>query len=440
MRGSTKDRKLECARRIMSFRFTLVLAWLAAAAYAGPPLTTIQDVLYKADGTRFSGVLTISWNSFQAVDNSAIVMQSTTVKVVDGNLRVQLVPSTTATPAGAYSVTYNSDGRVQFSERWAVPTSTRALRVRDVRVAGSSGGVSAHDTATGPIYESDVVGLIADLGARPVKAPTFAPGRVAMVNSAGLLESVAGVPADCVRVDGTSGPCGGGASATAFIDGEAPAGIVDGANPAFSVAAAPDPMSSLSVFRNGLLQKLGSDYSFSGRTIQFVAGAIPQPGDTLLASYRAGGESTLPQMYPTPQVVCSGAGATTVSTSLASVGTCTIPAGLLAVGDRVEVRYNFDHTGSAGNFTFEVRWGTTVVASRTAAAGDALVAGSLDAGLVSGGARVAAQSWGTVLPFAASVVSANDVYTTGLTVNFMVKVGNASDSITLRNFTVIRLP
>jgi hypothetical protein len=87
---------------------------LAAAAVAAPPLTVVQDVLYKADGTRFNGALTITWNSFQAADSSAIVTQSSTVKVVDGNLRVQLVPSTTATPAGAYLVTYNSDGRIQF--------------------------------------------------------------------------------------------------------------------------------------------------------------------------------------------------------------------------------------------------------------------------------------------------------------------------------------
>src|SRR5436190_3725620 len=123
MRGSRKDRRLDCARRNMRFRFFFATVVWAIAAYAGPPLTTIQDVLYKADGARFNGVLTISWNSFQAVDNSSIVMQSTTVKVVDGNLRVQLVPSTSATPAGAYSVTYNSDGRVQFQERWAVPSS-----------------------------------------------------------------------------------------------------------------------------------------------------------------------------------------------------------------------------------------------------------------------------------------------------------------------------
>ena len=103
--------------------------WLAFAVYAGPPLTTVQDVLYKADGTRFNGTLTINWTSFQAADNSAVVTQSTTVKVVEGNLRVQLVPSINATPSIAYAVTYNSDGRIQFRESWAVPASVRAANL-----------------------------------------------------------------------------------------------------------------------------------------------------------------------------------------------------------------------------------------------------------------------------------------------------------------------
>jgi hypothetical protein len=370
------------------------------------------------------------------MDNSSIVMQSTTVKVVDGNLRVQLVPSTTATPAGAYSVTYNSDGRVQFRERWAVPSSARSLRVRDVRVPDAG---SAPDTATpGPIYESDVIGLIADLGARPVKAPSFAAGRVTMVNSAGLLESVAGSPGDCVRVDGTSGPCGSGAPS--FVDGVSPAGIVDGANPSFTISAAPEPPGSLAVYRNGLLQKLGSDYALSGRTIQFVAEAIPQPGDTLLASYRAGGDAGVPQVYPGAQVLCSGVGASTVSTSLASVGVCAIPAGMLVPGDRIEVRFDFEHGGSASSFSFEVRWGSTVAVHRDTAATDVLATGRVDIGLVSGGARLGAQSWGTVLPFAASVASSSEAYVNGLTIDFLGKVGNAADTATLRNFAVVRLP
>jgi len=75
---------------------------LAAPAWGDPPLTTVQDVLYKADGTRFNGTVTISWKSFEAPDRSSIAMHSITVKVVDGNLHVQLVPTTNTNPAVFY--------------------------------------------------------------------------------------------------------------------------------------------------------------------------------------------------------------------------------------------------------------------------------------------------------------------------------------------------
>ena len=139
-------------------RLYFAAVWFAAAAYAGPPLTTIQDVLYKADGTRFNGILIVSWTSFQAADNSAVVTQTTTVKVVDGILHVQLVPTTTSYPPAVYTVTYNSDGRVQFRETWSVPASVQPLRVRDVRLTGDA---VAGDSGAA-LSESDVIGLIAD--------------------------------------------------------------------------------------------------------------------------------------------------------------------------------------------------------------------------------------------------------------------------------------
>ena len=88
----------------MISRWLLAGLWLATSLFAAPPLTAIQDVLYKADGTRFHGTLTISWTSFEAIDRSAIAQQTTTVTVVNGNLQVQLVPTTTATPAAFYNV------------------------------------------------------------------------------------------------------------------------------------------------------------------------------------------------------------------------------------------------------------------------------------------------------------------------------------------------
>ncbi len=185
----------------MYSRSTILGVLAASFLCAAPqPLTTIQDTLYKADGTRFNGTLTISWSSFEAVDHSQILQQTSTVKVVDGNLRVQLVPTTTATPAAFYTVTYNSDGRVQFQETWAVPSSVQPLLLRDVRIA-TPGAASAETDAAPPSQESDIAGLISDLGARPLKGPAYAGGRVAWVNPTGALETVTGSPSDCVRVE-----------------------------------------------------------------------------------------------------------------------------------------------------------------------------------------------------------------------------------------------
>src|SRR5690348_11968618 len=254
------------------FSRTFFAAWLlVAAALAAPPLTTVQDVIYKADGTAFNGILTISWKSFEAVDTSAIATQVLTVKVVDGVLRVKLVPNITTTPPVYYTVVYNSEGRVQFTETWAVPPSPQPLRIRDVRVA--SPGPPGEGTT--PIQQSNVVGLIADLGARPVKGAAFAAGRVAFVNAQNQIDSVSGAPGDCVRVDGSTGPCG---SPPSFIDGDSLTGIVDGSNTWFSLTGTPQPASSVSVYRNGLLQNPGADYTLTGRTIQFDAASTPQPG------------------------------------------------------------------------------------------------------------------------------------------------------------------
>ncbi|HEV3200787.1 MAG TPA: hypothetical protein VGZ73_22950 [Bryobacteraceae bacterium] len=495
---------------------------LASSALAGPPLTTIQDVLYKADGTRFNGTLAIAWSSFQATDTSAIATQRTIVKVVDGNLLVQLVPTTGSTPPVVYTVTYNSDGRVQFQETWAVPTSTRPIRLRDVRIAAS--GVTSSDTGsgTGPLDESAVVGLTADLAARPVKGPGYAASRAAIVNATGSLESASGVATDCVRVDGSSGPCGGGQAAS-FADAESPSGIVDGANaqftlsgvpnPAsslslyrngllqmagqdyilngqtlafvssatpqpgdtllawyrlsgggdgtvsfvdsdspsgtldgvnsqFTLSAAPNPAPSLAVFRNGLLQKIGQDYTLNGPALTFASGALPQSGDTLLASYRLSGNGPSPsQTYPSSQLLCGGTGGATTAAVLSSLGTCFIPAGLLLPGDRIEVRFDLEHQGATSGFSFEVHWGGTVVARRDAVASDTLVTGRADAGILPAGAQLSFQSWGAVLPFTAGVASAADAYATGLAIDFLGKLALASgDTLTLRNFAVVRLP
>jgi hypothetical protein len=428
-------------------RLLVAAAWLALSTAAAPSLTTIQDVLYKADGGRFNGTLTITWNSFQPTGSTAIVPEgSTVVAVTNGNLYVQLVPSTAAIPVATYNVTYTSNGRTQFREVWAVPASAQPLPVAAVRIGSSGAGgggtgatVTASDTTGSvPLPESDVVGLVADLGARTVKGPNFAAGSVAMVDSSGLVESVVGNASDCVHVDGSSGPCS--STSFGFMDGDTLAGLVDGSNTSFALSAAPGPSTSLAVYRNGVLQKVVQDYTLSGSTVQFAAASTPQPGDTLLASYRTGTDSSTTSAGTGPQVLCSGTGGSTQATALATIGVCAIAASVLLPGDHVEIHFDLAHQNSAGGFSLELHWGGTVVVHRDAAAAETLVSGSAGASVLAAGAQTSSQTWGTVLSFGATAGDASDVYANGLTIALLGSVVQASDTLTLNNLTVVRIP
>ncbi|MGA2594987.1 MAG: hypothetical protein ABSH32_34245 [Bryobacteraceae bacterium] len=407
---------------------------------AGPTLTTIQDTIYNADGTPYNGLAIVTWTPFVAGDTSQIATQSVTLNITGGNLMVELVPTTNATPAGYYSVTFVGSGNNQFTQTWAVPPSTRPLRVQDVLTSPSPSS-SSLITGSQPIPESNVIGLLADLAARPVAGPSYAPG-AAYIDSSGFLEAVSGSVSDCVHVDGSSGPCGagGGAPGPSFSDGEVPAGAVNGANLAFTISAVPMPASSLALFRNGVLQKVGQDYSVSGNAIQFVSASIPQPGDTLLASYRVT-PAGAPQGPPSPQVLCSGTGSATSSTTISSLGTCTIPAGALQPGDRVRISFDYSHEGALTGFTFAVHWGNTLLVQRNGAVSDAFISGWAEAGAGSSACQLSVQSWGTVMGFATGVLNGYDSLSYPIVLAFQGNMAAiTTDTVTLRNFSVVRYP
>ncbi len=415
-------------------RWLVVSLFACASAAAAPPLTTIQDVLYKADGARFNGSAVIEWKSFQASEGSNIAPQSITVKVLNGVLRVQLVPTTNASTGAYYVVKYNSDGKVQFIERWAVPPSTIAVRLRDVRVSS----VPTQSSTGTQVQISDVVGLSEELAIRAVKGAGYLPGRAAIVNANGELETAMGNADDCVRVDGSSGACGSGGANPGFADMETPAGIVDGANAVFQLANPPAPAASLALHRNGVLQKPGFDYTLSGAALTFLTGAVPQPGDVLLASYRLVDLGS-PMMFP--QVLCSFAGSATSATALTRLGRCTVPASLLRAGDRVEMRFDCSHEGTGIGFSIEVRWGTTSLGVRTVAAGESFVTGRAAAGVHANGAQWSVESWGAVTSTFASAGAASDSVTAPINIEVFAQMGaTTSETVTLRNFTVIRYP
>src|SRR5258708_16187855 len=93
-------------------RFRWWLAWVVLAFGSGTlsaiPLTTIQDTLYTATGSRFTGVVTITWKSFDAADTSNVTAQAYRLQVSNGILFVQLIPTTTPLTAPDYPVQYNN--------------------------------------------------------------------------------------------------------------------------------------------------------------------------------------------------------------------------------------------------------------------------------------------------------------------------------------------
>lgn len=436
-------------------RIVCLLAALCGTAGSQTPLTRIQDTLFNADGTRFNGSLTISWSTFDVANAGTVVEQSRVVPVINGNLLVQLVPNATAPPpANIYTVVYQSSGSRQFTENWTVPVSAMPLTVAGVRTAAqsTSGGagatpVAGANTSPSTIPESDVVGLQTDLAQRPIMGVGFGNNAVAVVDGNGNLETAVGDPGECVFVDGTTGPCG----SPTYSDAETPGGTVDGVNNMLTLAYTPLGL-SLMLFRNGLYLTPNFDYTLSGSTITFVAGATPQPGDTMTASYRVDtsasgdiggfditGGGGNPLHTTAAQVICSATGTSTNAIAWTQLGGCDIPAAGLNPGDRIEVRFGFAHSGTAVGFNFRVNWGSATILTRAGSAQDAAVAGQAEAGVTATGAQVSVQSWGTVLTFLPGISSAP--LQQGLKVTFSAALATTgTDSISLTNYTVLRYP
>jgi hypothetical protein len=418
------------------------IAALCGIAHAQTGLTTIQDTLFKADGTRFSGTVTIHWNTFDAANIGAVVQQSRSIQILNGNLQVQLAPNAGApAPANSYTVMYQSDGREQFTETWTVAPSATPLKVADVRTGMITSATPSTANQT-PIVESSVLGLVADLAQRPVKGAGFGTGSVALINQNGQIETVVGNVGDCVYADGTTGTCGG--PSPSFMDAESPGGLVDGTNATFTLASAPSG-ASLSLFRNGLYMKAGFDYNLSGSTVQFVSGAVPQPMDTLVANYRIDPDSNLANLAlassanKLAEVLCSSGGLTNTHSTLMSLGACDVSAASLKPGDRLEVRFTMAHTGTSSGFDFSLKWGSQTVINRHAGALDSAVAGQAESAITATGAQITVQSWGTTLAFLPDIISAPSQ--SGVRIDLLGALSvEGSDSIALTNYTVLRYP
>ncbi len=71
-------------------RLSLVTALGIGTVIGQPTLTTIQDTLFRADGTRFTGTVYITYNSFQTDDSSNIAAANLTLPIGTGRFAFAL--------------------------------------------------------------------------------------------------------------------------------------------------------------------------------------------------------------------------------------------------------------------------------------------------------------------------------------------------------------
>jgi hypothetical protein len=103
--------------------------------------TTVQGIVYRADGSVAQGTMLVSWPAFTAADGSTIAAGNTSTTIApDGSVSMALAPNAGANPQGTYyTVVYHmNDGTVQ-KEYWVVPQAATAtiseMRARVVPAA-----------------------------------------------------------------------------------------------------------------------------------------------------------------------------------------------------------------------------------------------------------------------------------------------------------------
>ncbi|HEY4053529.1 MAG TPA: hypothetical protein VGL74_07300 [Terriglobales bacterium] len=103
-------------------------------------LTTITDVVYRADGTPASGTLLISWPAFVSVDGHAVAAgNKSVILAADGSFSAQLAPNSGATPAGVvYTVVYQLTDATVKTESWSVGASSPETVAQVRTVVGTS--------------------------------------------------------------------------------------------------------------------------------------------------------------------------------------------------------------------------------------------------------------------------------------------------------------
>ena len=116
---------------------TVIIALLGACcgATAQVATTTIQDTVYRADGTPAGGMILVSWPAFTTAAGQAVAAGNTSVTLgPNGALSLALTANIGATPDGSYytAVLHLDDGTTS-QQYWVVPVSSTPVALATIQ-------------------------------------------------------------------------------------------------------------------------------------------------------------------------------------------------------------------------------------------------------------------------------------------------------------------
>jgi uncharacterized protein YoxC len=190
------------------------------------------------------------------------------------------------------SATVTSLGTTVSGLNSSVATLSSTVSTNGATLTGLSSTVSGlSSTVSG--HTSSISTLTSNLSALTSTVSGHTTS-LANLNSSvgGLNTTVTSLDISLTALTATVNTLSASGSNAVFVDAETPGGTMNGTNTAFILANTPAPTTSLTVFRNGLLQRVGTDFTLSGSAITFAAGSVPQASDYLRAYYRTPGTGT----------------------------------------------------------------------------------------------------------------------------------------------------
>ncbi len=121
-------------RRGVTLVTVLIALLTCVGAVAQVATTTVQDTVYRADGTPASGTVIVSWPTFTTAAGQAVAAGNTSATIgPNGALAMTLTPNAGATPTGSYytAVLHLDDGTTS-QQYWVVPVSATPVTLATI--------------------------------------------------------------------------------------------------------------------------------------------------------------------------------------------------------------------------------------------------------------------------------------------------------------------